>query len=64
MLAAWPVKRLAIRSRLKSAIQVVTVGCGPKSRGGGLSFYAVLAELQAAVIALLGHCPYCGRAPT
>lgn len=29
-----------------------------------MSFYAVLAELQAAVIALLGHCPYCGRAPT
>ena len=27
-------------------------------------FYAVLAELQTAVIALLGCCPYCGRAPT
>lgn len=31
--------------------------------GGGLSFYAVLAELQTAVIALSGQCPYCDLAP-
>lgn len=36
----------------------------PKSAGGGVSFYVILAELQSMVIELLGWCPYCRRAPT
>lgn len=54
----------SVSDRGASVCHYPTLGRGPKSVQGGVSFYVTLAELQTAVIRMLAYCPYCGRAPT